>query len=554
MLIFVSVVEEIKSRLDITDLIVSYVPSLKKAGRIYKGLCPFHTEKTPSFVVYPDSQTWHCFGACGAGGDIFNFVMRQEGYDFPGALKVLADRAGVLLKEPTPEQIKTDKRKQKLYDIIARTATFFHHNLLDIKKNESIRQYLAERNISSNTLQQFQLGYAPNSWDALKHYLLEKGYTEHDLLEVGLLVEKQDTQKTYDRFRHRLIIPIRNINGQVIGFGARALHKNQQPKYLNSPQNALFDKSAILYGLDMAKKEIRQTKQVVIVEGYMDVLQAYQQGGKTATLRGINTVKESLSNRLEYNLTAKGVHYENYLDVDIRIATLPLGKDPDDILRKDKAMWELLIKNALPLVDYQIQTIVAESDLSTAKGKSHALRTLVPVLRQVKDPVEQNHHLKQLAKLTKIDERVLRLELQRPSNVVVSRKSDPTSNMTKLLQEVSLEEHCLALLIGQPNILQRVNQRFFYNAIEGLTKNDFLSTAHGSLFSNIQAWVSNSHQAIDDLYQIVDMHLKPHLDRLQYLWQKQYQNMFVTQEQIEKDLFSLVVRMRVERKKKFWTN
>ncbi|MFN2245174.1 MAG: DNA primase, partial [Anaerolineae bacterium] len=271
-----SVVDEIKDRLDIVEVIQSYVP-LKKAGRNYKGLCPFHAEKTPSFVVFPDSGTWHCFGACGTGGDVFSFVMQQENLDFGEALQTLARRAGVELESRSPQAAEAEKRLDLLRQINQAAATYFHHLLLNSDEAARARAYLEKRGLTHETIERFQVGYSLDQWDVLLRYLTSKGYTPADLHEVGLIVEREDKSGYYDRFRGRVVFPIRDHRGKVLGFGARAMGDGQ-PKYINSPQTPLFDKSSVLFGLDQAKAGIRTAGEAVIVEGYMDVLMAHQHG------------------------------------------------------------------------------------------------------------------------------------------------------------------------------------------------------------------------------------------------------------------------------------
>jgi DNA primase len=587
-----SVVEEIKGRLDIVDVISSYVPTLKKAGRTYKGLCPFHSEKTPSFVVFPDTQTWHCFGACGIGGDIFSFVMQREGGDFRDALEILAAKAGVSLQEKTPEAIEADKTRQKLLDIVAVAATYFHELLLKSPQASSVRDYLAGRGLETDIIHQFQLGYALDQWEGLKSYLLQKGYAETDMLAAGLLIERDNNLPGYDRFRDRLIIPIRDIRGQVIGFGARALHEQQVPKYLNSPQNALFDKSAILYGLDVARAAIRNEGYVVIVEGYLDVLQAHQQGyanvvaqmgtalteeqlkslkrytdklilaldadtaGSAATLRGINTAREVLDEVVAVP-TAQGlIRYENRLSVDIRIVTLPSGKDPDDVLKEDVSAWQKLLDGALSLVDYYIQQVTAELDLSTAKGKSTAVREIMPILREIGDTIEQDHYLRQLARLVRIDERTLRTELQRTSqspsrtttDTVAAQQPMPAQPGQKpsLSQTAQLEEHCLAMLVSHPRGLRNLNQLLQENEEVGLSADDFLKTENRTLFQVIEQWALTELANLDTLLPMVDEHLEGHLASIMTLW---HQQPAPVDEYVGKQLAGIVLRLRLERLK-----
>ena len=261
-----SSIDEIKARLDIID-IVSETVTLKKSGHNYTGFCPFHSNtKTPAFVVFPDTQTWRCFGACADGGDLFSYVMKREGYEFKDALRLLAQKAGVQLEQPTPQSAQQDEQREKLLELHSAAATYFHNLLTTSPAGATTRDYLADRDLSPETITTFQLGFALDEWEACKNHFLERGYTQDDLLAAGLVVERDDGSPGYDRFRNRLIIPIRDNRGRVIGFGARALAQDQVPKYLNSPQTTLFDKSATLYGLDLARKNIRTSDQVVIVE------------------------------------------------------------------------------------------------------------------------------------------------------------------------------------------------------------------------------------------------------------------------------------------------
>jgi DNA primase len=287
----VGAIEEVKERLDLVAVISGYVP-LKKAGRSYKGLCPFHTEKTPSFVVFPETGTWKCFG-CGAGGDLFGFVMRKENLEFGEALRLLAQRAGVTLEPLRPEDKAEASLKDRLRKMNELAAEYFHHLLLNSPEGAKARDYLVMRGISDETRDGFQLGYAKEEWQALGNHLTNKGYSWPNLLEAGLVVEREGGGY-YDRFRGRLIFPIRDAAGYVVGFGARALG-DAVPKYLNSPQTAIFDKSGGLYGIDQARTAIRDQALVVIVEGYMDVLMAHQLGRKNVVASMGTALTESRS-------------------------------------------------------------------------------------------------------------------------------------------------------------------------------------------------------------------------------------------------------------------
>ncbi len=269
-----SVVDEVKQRTDIVEVISQYT-SLTKAGRTFRGLCPFHSEKHPSFFVYPEQQSWHCFGACGTGGDVFSFIMKKENTDFGEALRILAQRAGV--KIPSRSEPEAGKgERERLYQVNEAAAQYFHNRLLNSPDGEKARDYAARRGFSPKTITDFQLGFSPNSWEALRQHLMERGYTEKELLTAGLVIEAE-LGKTHDRFRNKLMFPILDNRGGTIGFGARVLD-DSLPKYINSPVTPLFDKSGSLYGINLATTAIRQQNLAVMVEGYMDVITAHQNG------------------------------------------------------------------------------------------------------------------------------------------------------------------------------------------------------------------------------------------------------------------------------------
>ena len=272
-----TVVDDIKARTDIVDLIQARVP-LKKAGRNFKANCPFHNEKTPSFVVFPERGTWHCFGACGEGGDVFSFIQRADKLTFSETLSRLAERAGVTMPETRRQDESERKQNEELYTVLQNAADYFERILIHSPAGEQARRYLKERGINDETIKDFQLGMAPKAWEGLKGHLSDLGHTEEQMQAAGLIIERDgDSEGAYDRFRERLMFPIRDTKGRVIGFGARALD-DSQPKYLNSPQTPLFDKSGSLFAIDRAQQAIRDEGEVVLVEGYMDALQAHQVG------------------------------------------------------------------------------------------------------------------------------------------------------------------------------------------------------------------------------------------------------------------------------------
>ena len=499
------VIQEIKARLNIVDVVGASVP-LSRAGRNFKGLCPFHGEKTPSFVVYPESQSYHCFG-CGANGDIFGFIMATAGIEFREALERLASKAGVILRPRDDSEAARDRHRERLGEALTAAALYWH-NLLVRAPNEgakAARAYAVGRGLVDTTISNFSLGYAPDSWDATANYLRERGFSSAELLEAGLLVEREPDNAeagTYDRFRNRLIFPIRDAKGRITGFGARALD-DHPPKYLNSPQTPLYDKSSTLYGIDAAAAAIRAAGTAVIVEGYMDVLLAHQTGhanvvgaSGTALTEKQATILKKLARRIVLALDAdtagelaalKGAEVlegqmgripipifgsrgvlgiEHRLDAEIRIMTLPRGQDPDELLRADPTAWDRLLEEARPVVDHYIHVVTSGVDIHTARGKKEAVAQLAPLIRAIGDPVERAHWVQKLAMLTRnpvmiIEQAVSRAKAPAPSRRTAdppysaTPNTDPNAQTSTALRPsqpaaFTPEEYLLILLLRYP--------------------------------------------------------------------------------------------------------
>jgi DNA primase len=502
-----SVIDDVKQRLDIVQVVSEYA-KLQKSGRSYKALCPFHSEKNPSFFVFPDRQSWHCFGACGTGGDIFSFIMKKEGVDFAQALHLLADKAGVSLVAPAPPGKQTqNKEKEKLFELNEAAAEYYHH-LLNTSVGKIARNYVAKRELSPETIENFQLGFAPEGWDTLKQYLKDKEYGEAGLLASGLLVERED-KNTYDRFRNRLMFPIRNIQGKITGFGGRALD-DSLPKYLNSPQTQIFDKSSSLYGIDRAKAAIRQKDQAVIVEGYIDVLTAHQHGyhnvvasmGTAMTDKQLSILKNLTKNLIlaldadtagEEAISRSGemidkmlpvppsfygwVRYEDAHNAEVKILVLPQDKDPDDIIKEDASLWQKLIIDAKPMIDFILETVISKVDLSSARDKSSAVEKLLPLLSHMEDSIRQAHYVERLARLLKIDERDLHDKMKKFK--VDERKRRASKSIRAFAPAVPAitsfrpEQYCLALLLQYPELK---------SGSTGLSPDHFENTENRELF------------------------------------------------------------------------
>jgi len=460
-----SVIDEVRQRTDIVEIIGQYV-SLTKAGRTFRGLCPFHSEKHPSFFVYPEQQSWHCFG-CNSGGDVFSFIMKKEGTEFKDVLRLLAERAGVTLPS-RPEAEADRKGKERLYQANEAATQHYHNLLLTSPAGEKARDYISSREFSAKAIADFQLGFSLNSWDSLKQYLLERGYTESELLSAGLILEAENG-KTHDRFRNKLMFPILDSRGHVIGFGARVLD-DSLPKYINSPQTEIFDKSGSLYGINLAAPAIRQQDAAVIVEGYIDVITAHQNGfqnviasmGTSVTEKQVSSLKR-LTRNMVLALDAdaageeamlRGVSHENTIESEVRVVILPEGKDPDDVIKDDAENWRKLMEEAIPIVDYTFNMVTAKLDLTTARDKSLTAEKLIPIIAGMKDNIRRDHYLQKLTKLigtsynsieATLKEYLARHRAPKPKQVVATHAMRPVVSSP-------LEEYCLALLLQHPEL------------------------------------------------------------------------------------------------------
>ena len=420
-----SVTQQIKDKLDIVQYIQDYVPDLKKAGRYYKACCPFHGEKTPSFVVNPDTQSWRCFGACAEGGDLFTFAQKMHGWDFSEALRELGQRAGVEIRKRSPQQQARDDHLEKLRGLLATAAQWYHEYLLSDDPYAQRTFFYAEkeRGFTLETIQNFAIGYAPPGWDNMLVELQNVGYDEADIIAAGL-ASRNDSGRVYDRFRNRLMIPIRDERGRVIGFGARALDPDDTPKYLNSPQSAVFDKSSTLFGLDVAKRSIRDSGIAVIVEGYMDVIQAHQAGytnvvaqmgtamteqqlklltpryatkiimaldaddaGQNATRRSLEVARQALQ-----------ADYMGKMQADMRVLQIDDAKDPDDVLRETPEKWADYVNRALPVADFVINMETANlPDHASLQERQAAAQRILPILAASENNLYKQDNLQKLA-------------------------------------------------------------------------------------------------------------------------------------------------------------
>jgi DNA primase len=451
----VGVTAEVKSKLSVVDVVGETV-TLKKAGTTFKGLCPFHGEKTPSFVVTPARESWHCFG-CGLHGDIFSFVMQRDGATFPEALRTLATKAGVEIDEHTKRE---DARRARLRGVLDTAIAFYHAVLTGSRTGEAALAYLKGRGFSDATIETYQLGWAPAGWDNLARQLgAKRDIRPEELLETGLASPSQRGRGVIDKFRARVIFPIRDQNGHAVGLGGRLL-EGEGPKYLNSPATPLFDKSRTLYLIDRAKGPIRKSGQAIIVEGYTDALMAHQAGFEnvvaslgTALTPGQIALLTRYASRiaLAYDVdpagekagtvgvTAlaaligqlqgddSGVKLE-----DVRVVRLPEGKDPDEVVRAKPADWESAVAKALPLVEYLIAHHADRFDLKTSVGRIGFVEAVIPAIRDIADPLRRDEALQEVRRVSGVEERVLRQVLDRRIAQAVGpgRGSEAASRIT----------------------------------------------------------------------------------------------------------------------------
>ncbi|MCK5459916.1 DNA primase [Candidatus Parcubacteria bacterium] len=459
--------EEIKSKLDVVDVLQEYI-KLIPAGKNFKALCPFHQEKTPSFMVSPERQSWHCFG-CSEGGDIFSFVMKIEGIEFIEALKLLAKKAGVQLK---PQDPKIVNRKNRLLDINELAKKFYAYLLKKSPAAESCRAYLRERKVSEQSVSDFELGYAPNFWDKTMSFLASKGYKQDEILASGLLVKKDGSSRCYDRFRNRLMFPINNLHGQTVGFSARALDKIDSAKYINSPQTDIYNKSEILYGLDKAKNSIRQKNSVILVEGQMDLISAHSAGDKNSvatsgtalTETQIRILKRYSDNLLlafdadlaGQNAVKKGIDLAIELGMDIKMIRLPLKSDPDECIKNNLEDWVGAIKNAEPILEYYLRQAIENFSSETLSGRKEIYNMCFPAIWKVPNLVERNYYIKKLAAVADVPEESIRDDIKKinKNKNYKRQEAEIKSGKAGVKKERNLQiaEEMAAILLKFPSI------------------------------------------------------------------------------------------------------
>ncbi|NLG83007.1 MAG: DNA primase [Firmicutes bacterium] len=416
-------IEEIRSRVDLVSLVGEYV-SLRRSGRRYVGLCPFHQERTPSFTVNPEGQFFYCFG-CKASGDAFEFIMRLEGLDFPAAVKLLAERVGLRWEPQTPGEAAREKRRSALLRLNAMAAEVYRRALWAPRTGAEAREYLARRGVERATAEKFGLGYAPPGPRTLVEVFRRYGLRLEDGVALGLVLPSAEGY--LDRFRDRLIFPLVDPRGRVVGFGGRILNEGE-PKYLNSPESELFAKRRFLYGFPLAREAIRRSGRVVLVEGYLDAIAAHRAGVDNAVATLGTALSEDHAELLRrfatevilaydgdeagQEATVRGLELLQRHGLQIRVAVLPAGQDPDDLVRWEGGeAFRSLLAAALPLTEFLLQRALAKADLSTPEGRAAAVRACLPALAEVASAAARETYLRQVARWTRVHEDTIAKDL-----------------------------------------------------------------------------------------------------------------------------------------------
>ncbi|MEK7579934.1 MAG: DNA primase [Patescibacteria group bacterium] len=500
--------EQIKDRVDIVELIQGYL-RLQKSGANYKAVCPFHNEKTPSFMVSQSRQIWHCFG-CGNGGDAFKFLMQIEGIEFPEALEILAKRAGIELKN---FDRKSAGEKNKLYEIAELAAKFFEKQLWDSQNGRLALKYLEERGLKNETIKEWRLGFAPNTWNSLKVFLRNAGFGGDQIFKTGLTVQKSGGDY-YDRFRGRIMFPISDINSRVVGFTGRIFEEvtgeTEMGKYINTPQTSIYDKSKVLYGLDKARLDMRKSDSAIVVEGNMDVIMSHQAGVKNAVassgtaltgwhLRILKRYTPNLNlcfDRDAAGETAAKRGISLALSQGFNVGLISLSaKDPADLIKEDMLKWVEASGKIQPIVQFYIERALEKFDLKTASGKKNVANEVLPVVKLVENKVEQAHWLDEVALKLRVDSKIL-------ARAMDSIKSDPLAFGAEREFEAKLdlpqgrlvlEETLLALFFKMPEKTKELEEE------KGLEI--FQDKLYNNIFKQIKSGQSGENQSLSVSYE-----------------------------------------------------
>lgn len=546
--------DEIKSKLDIIDLISEYI-QLKPAGANFKACCPFHQEKSPSFMVSRPKQIWHCFG-CSSGGDIFGFVMKMEGMEFPEALRLLAEKAGVEL--PAYSNELSSSARNRILDILKLAAKFYHKTLMESSRAQTARDYLQKRGLTAATIEEWQIGFVPDVWDALTGFLLKKGFGINDLLASGLTIQKAGGGN-YDRFRGRIMFPLSDVHGNVVGFTGRLLDESKENaggKYVNTPQTEVYDKSKVLFGLNKAKQEIKRQDRVIIVEGQMDVIACHQAGqinvvassGTALTLEQIKLLKRFTNNlylafdadAAGQNAAERGISLALEQGMQVRVITLPpeAGKDPDECLKKNPDLWFKAADSAQLFMEYFFQKNLAGKNLADPTIRSQVANALLNQIAKIPDVIEQDFWLKKLTGVLDVDITLLRERLsdlrRKPT---YHQKETMGENRTPTMEKSAAEiasEQLICLALQNDELLKIATDRLKISA---------LAEKHRNIFKNFLAFAQTAEKSVEKvIHRFKQSDQSPEscqmIDVLELLYEQKFANL--SQEQLTRETLKIV--------------
>ncbi|GMB00840.1 DNA primase [Pelosinus sp. IPA-1] len=484
-------IDRLRSESDIVSILSDYVP-LKKKGKNYWGCCPFHHENTPSFSVTPEKGFFYCFG-CQSGGNVFNFLMKIENVSFFDAVKMLAQKMNIPLpeKNKTPQELAREREHTKLYRANELAREFFYACLTKTVYGKQAKEYLESRGVTNEVIESFKIGFAPPAWDKLLHAFLERGIEQDIMLKAGLIVERNSGDGVYDRFRNRIMFPISDVRGRVVGFGGRVID-DSQPKYLNSPETPVFNKRYILFGFHAAHKFIKESGQAIVVEGYMDAITAHAYGIKNVVaslgtafspeqakllLRNANEICFAYdSDTAGQNATVRALTILRSMGANVRVVLIPDGKDPDEFIRKHGAKaFKTLIKEANDVLEYQIKQAFDNTDYSSLEGKVAVVAKIVPVLASADNAVEVNTHIARISQMLAIDESAIRSEVRK---YLFQNKKDKNVNVGKNISNILVtrkpsiaieqaEKHLIRLMCGDSSLIPYIEKELSVTEIQG---------------------------------------------------------------------------------------
>lgn len=541
---FSSPVEEIKNRLDIVEVVGSYI-KLQKAGANYRAACPFHSEKKPSFFVSPTRQSWHCFGGCGEGGDMFKFVMKIEGIEFGDALRILAQKAGVVLKKQDPQAAVWQTERNHLYEICELACSFFEKQLTESATGREAQEYLKNRGINQDSLKKWRVGYAPDAWQGLSNFLISRGYAKAEIQGAGLALSSSKGS-FFDRFRGRIIFPVFDLNSQVVGFGGRVFKSDDPAKYVNTPSTLLYDKGRTLYGLDKAKLAVRKQDACILVEGYVDAIMCSQAGfenvvavsGTALTLFQLKILKRYSDNLLTAfdmdlagdSATKRGIEMAKTEGFNIKVAVMPQGNDPADIVLEDARQWVRIVNEAKSIMQFLFEASFGRFDAKTPEGKREISKALLPAIKRISNKIERFHWLQELAHKLGVREEVVEQEMEKTKidqpNYYFPENIQLRVPVKKTRKDI-LGERIVSLVLQDSQALELLNENH-YNYLDSKLRDILDALKSGrphtdAEFVNYLALRAEMEEGIDGRQEIMaclkeleNLEIKKKLDDLSY--------------------------------------